>query len=375
MTDVRVAGVGAGATGLLTALGLARAGIDVLVADTGHDSLASTGCAHDWSVLPGLHRMGVLDDALRTGFTSSRWCLHVLRTGERVDLDLGAFAPLTRFPFTVHLDYAALCRLLTRHLTGHRNVDTVGTVRLAGLAQDGDGVDLVLDETATTHRVRAHWVVGADGTHSAVRRRVGLGFPGSIWPERGVSALVEADFAALGYAATTLQLDPRYGAVVQRVGDRRWRYTFAEPSALPEDAVAERIPDILRRSVRGRCDRARMALGPHASTLRLRVPRRSSAARGRGGPCHQPHDGSEPDHRVLRRVSPGRCPFRSTRRSCRRDRPGRLCPGAQACLRRLRRADERGPPPSDPQITDRHQLEAELTYYRTAAAPPTTSGT
>lgn len=239
--DIQVVVVGADPAGLVTALGLARAGIDVLVLDTGRDGIASAHCAHDWSVLPGLDRLGVLDDALRAGFADPRWCLRVLRTGERIDFDLGVLEGLTPFPFTLHLEHAALCGILERHLENEPSARIERNARLAGFIQDDDGVELTLD----SGRVRADWVVGADGTSSAVRRLVGLGFPGYTWHERSVVALVEADFAALGYAGTTLQVDDRYGAVVQKVDERRWRYTFAEPLTLPEEDVAGRIPGVL----------------------------------------------------------------------------------------------------------------------------------
>ncbi|MET8427896.1 FAD-dependent monooxygenase [Nocardia sp. NPDC004860] len=246
MSEADVVVVGADPTGLVTALGLARAGFRVLVADTGRDGIASAYCAHDWSVLPGLDRLGVLDDALRAGFASTRWCLRVLRSGERIDLDLRVLDGITPFPLTLHLEQAALCRILEQHLAIESTARIERDVRLVGLAQDDAGVDVILDGGGAPGRIRADWVVGADGIHSAVRRHIGLGFPGYTWPERSVVALIDGDLAELGYAGTTFQVDDRYGAVVQRVDDRRWRYTFAEPLTLPVDRVAERIPEALR---------------------------------------------------------------------------------------------------------------------------------
>ncbi|MEV5302785.1 MULTISPECIES: FAD-dependent oxidoreductase [Amycolatopsis methanolica group] len=246
MDDVQVAVVGADPAGLLIALGLARAGIEVLVLDTGRDDIASANCAHDWSVLPGLDRLGILDDALRSGFADPRWCLFVLRTGERIDFDLGAaLRGVTPFPFTLHLEHSRLCGILEHHLAREATASVERDVRVTGLVQDATGVDLGIGTADGARRVRARWVVGADGTSSTVRRLLGLGFPGYTWPERSVVALVEADFAALGYASTTLQVDDRHGAVVQKVNDRRWRYTFAEPLTRHEEGSGVRIPRVL----------------------------------------------------------------------------------------------------------------------------------
>ena len=246
MKHTQVVVVGADPVGLVTALGLAEAGLDVVVVDSGREATACAPCVHDWSVLPWLDRLGVLGDAIRAGFTDPSWCLRVLRTGEHIDLDIGVLEGLTPYPFNLHIEDAALCQVLERHITRHRTTHIERNARVADLAQDDSGVELVLDTAQGVHRVRAGWVVGADGTSSVVRRALGLGFPGYTWHERSVMALVDADFAGMGYAATTLQVHDRYGAMVQQVDDRRWRYTFDESLTLPADSTDSRIPGVLR---------------------------------------------------------------------------------------------------------------------------------
>jgi 2-polyprenyl-6-methoxyphenol hydroxylase-like FAD-dependent oxidoreductase len=50
---------------------------------------------------------------------------------------------------------------------------------LRSLAADADGVGLEVDGPAGTRRLRARYVVGCDGAHSAVRTQAGIGFPGT----------------------------------------------------------------------------------------------------------------------------------------------------------------------------------------------------
>ena len=77
MTDVDVVVVGQDPVALASALGLAQAGITVLVLDAVSDDVALSPVVHDWSVLPGLDRLGVLDAARAAGFVDSAWSLHV----------------------------------------------------------------------------------------------------------------------------------------------------------------------------------------------------------------------------------------------------------------------------------------------------------
>ena len=52
--------------------------------------------------------------------------------------------------------------------------------RVASVSQDTDGAEVVLDDGS---RVRAAWVVGADGGSSTVRRALGVGFLGETREE------------------------------------------------------------------------------------------------------------------------------------------------------------------------------------------------
>jgi 2-polyprenyl-6-methoxyphenol hydroxylase-like FAD-dependent oxidoreductase len=56
--------------------------------------------------------------------------------------------------------------------------EIVRGAEVVGLVQDGDGVRLSVAAGGATHTLRAAYVVGADGAHSAVRRLIGVEFVG-----------------------------------------------------------------------------------------------------------------------------------------------------------------------------------------------------
>ncbi|KQY50052.1 FAD-dependent oxidoreductase [Nocardioides sp. Root140] len=240
MNETDVVVVGGGPIGLMTALGLARAGVEVMVVDpaTEPEGFGWSGVLHN-AVLPHLDSLGVLPDVIVAGFADPLWSLSVLRTGEQIVFDLGDLADRLAHPFNVYVESAPLIGVLESHLAVQPGVTWRRGEQVLDVRQDASGVEVVLG--ADEARVRAAWMVGADGANSAVRRAVGLGFPGSTWPERSVAALVEYDFAELGYTASTFQVDEVNGAVVQRVRDGLWRYTYAEALLLPEAGIRERM--------------------------------------------------------------------------------------------------------------------------------------
>src|SRR4051794_18743829 len=101
--------VGAGPVGLVTALGLAQAGVAVQVLD------AAQGMATDarepiyhWSTLPGLDRLGVLQDCIAAGLRNDTWSFRVPRTGERIAFCLDTVADEIAYPFNVHLRQSSM---------------------------------------------------------------------------------------------------------------------------------------------------------------------------------------------------------------------------------------------------------------------------
>lgn len=230
---------------LVTALALAQSGIDVVVLNSGRDEANLFPVVHDWSVLPDLDRLGVLDDAIDLGFVDSSWGIRVLETGERIDLDLHVLDGVTRHPYNLHITPTVLCALLEERLANHPKAQ-IESGRLRNLSQDPTGATLTIEGPGGRRDLRTDWVVGADGTRSAVRRALGVGFPGFTWEERCVVSLIEADLEELEYAPSTFRVDDRYGAVLQKVAPRTWIHIHAEPLTLPTDSIGSRIPDVIR---------------------------------------------------------------------------------------------------------------------------------
>lgn len=254
MTQVLI--VGAGPVGLITALGLARSGIEVSVIEA-EDRILYTprAISYAWPIFPYLERLGVLDDMLAAGHTVDERCWRIFGTGETIVYNHDAVRSVTGRPFSLTLGQDRLAQVVLEHLQSYANVVVFWSTRFVGLTQDDDGV-LVRAERTDGEQVefRADWVVAGDGGRSAVRKAVGLRLDGFTWPQRFIATDIRYDFERYGWSSGYL-VDPKYGAVVYKINeDGLWRFTFAEDATEPDDGVTDRIARFAAHVLPGRQD-------------------------------------------------------------------------------------------------------------------------
>jgi len=236
--------VGAGPVGLLNALGLAQSGIRVTLIEREPYIVDSPrAVVYHWSVLEGIERLGLLEEAMTIGFTKQDYCYLVFRTGERICWSLEPLRAITPFPFNLHLGQNKLAEIALRRLQSMPDFSVHWSTQFLDLAQDRDGVTVTATSPQGKREFRVGWVIGADGAGSAVRKAVELGFEGMTWPQRFVATNIHYDFERDGYARATLMIDPKYGAIIAKIDTGGlWRCTYCEDAALPEQAVLERMP-------------------------------------------------------------------------------------------------------------------------------------
>lgn len=242
MQDVIV--IGAGPVGCLTALGLARAGVRVGLIEAEPQLADSPRAAvYFWSVLDGLERLGILQEAEAAGVRKQDYTYLVRRTGERIEYSLEVLNGHTPRPYNLHLSQHRLADIALRRLGTCSNATVRFGARLQNLQQDADGVSLAVASGRGTEELRARWVIAADGAGSTVRRLLGLSFEGMTWPERFVATNVYYDFERYGYTRTTFVIDDRFGAVIALLDTAGlWRCTYMEDGALSEETFLERLP-------------------------------------------------------------------------------------------------------------------------------------
>lgn len=181
-SDLDVLVVGAGPTGLLTAVELLRRGIRVRVIDRAVEPMLTPKALSVWP-----RALDILEDTGLGGVVDE----------ESVRINtLSYFSerrPLASFGFSDDL----ACRTLPQHVTerlltqrfeelGGKIERGVRLLALDGLDYSGrieatDGVTAVLETPEGLQRLKVPFVVGADGAGSAVRGQLGVGFEGSTY--------------------------------------------------------------------------------------------------------------------------------------------------------------------------------------------------
>ena len=235
---------GAGPVGLITALGLARAGVEVTVLEAEPRIVESPRAAvYHWTVLEPFERLGILADLEARGLSKQDYAFRVFETGETIPYSIGAIADETPYAYNVHLGQHELAAIALEHLERLPGARVSFSARVTDLAHDRGGVTVAAATPDGPLELHAGWLIGADGGRSTVRRALGRSFEGFTWPERFVATNVRHDFDRHGYALATFQIDHVHGAVIVKLDDTGlWRCTYSEDASLPEETVSERLP-------------------------------------------------------------------------------------------------------------------------------------
>lgn len=182
---------GGGPTGLMLAGELALAGVDVAIVErrTSQDLIGARAGGLHARTIEVLDQRGIADRFLARGEIAQ------VAGFSQIRLDISDFP--TRHPYGLALWQNEIERILAgwvdelgaRFYRGHE---------VAGVAQDGTGVDVALSDGRS---LRGGYLVGCDGGRSVVRKAVGIDFPG--WEPTTSYLLAEAE------------IDPRTGDAPQ----------------------------------------------------------------------------------------------------------------------------------------------------------------
>jgi 2-polyprenyl-6-methoxyphenol hydroxylase-like FAD-dependent oxidoreductase len=237
-TDVLI--VGAGPTGLTLAAALAARKIDATVVDrqAAGDNTSRAAVVHA-RTLEVLESLDVTPRLVARGLQAQRF---TIRDRDRVLVPVEFGRLPTPYPYTLMISQAVTEAVLLQRLR-----ELGGQVQrprtLLALRQDGDGVDATLDDG---RRLRARYVVGADGMHSAVRELAGIAFEGASYGESFVLADVHLHSdGPLPTHEVILYFSPAGLVVVAPLPDGAFRVvaTVDEAPAQPDMAFVQGLLD------------------------------------------------------------------------------------------------------------------------------------
>ncbi|MGH2603306.1 MAG: FAD-dependent oxidoreductase, partial [Dehalococcoidia bacterium] len=245
----QVAVVGAGPIGLTLALRLAQRGIGVtlLEAQAHPERIGSKAICMQRETLEIWARAGIGEEVAQRGI---QWRVGrtYLGTRELFSVTLPGTTD-DHFPPFVNISQSEVEELLLDRCLA-AGVDVRLGWRLAGLAQDANGVEAIFETDTGEGRLRVPYLVGADGAHSGVRHALGLEFRGYGFDDQFLICDLRA---RLPYPAERrFFFDPPWNpgrqVLIHPQPDDVWRIDWQVPPAF--DLDAERSDGRLEARVR-----------------------------------------------------------------------------------------------------------------------------
>lgn len=212
--------VGAGSTGMATALELRRHGVDVTLIDAAPSPCTEsrgTGLQPRTLELLDIHGLGDRLLALGNPIRAMTTFRHGVEVG-RVDFTLTP----SRYNLSPALPQSRTEGVLRDRLA-ELGVTPCWGHSLSGLQQDGNGVHAQVQTPDGEVTLSADWLVGADGARSAARRLLDLPFEGMSYPEGWGLLDVTLQWDLPGNEVRIYRLDGPQQFVVVPLGGTNYR--------------------------------------------------------------------------------------------------------------------------------------------------------
>lgn len=237
MITTQVIVAGAGPVGTVAAYRLASMGIDVLLVEAGRD------CAIDLRAstfhpptLEMLDELGMAETLIEKGLKAPEYHFRERESGEVVSFDLSELEGETRFPFRLQCEQYVLASMVAKKLDNHPKARVMFNHRVVAFEQNEDGVEVALEGPFAIEKVRAQYLVAADGGNSIIRKWLDVKFDGFTYPERflTLSTKVELKDYIDNLAYVNYVSDPREWLVLLRVPSA-WRILVPAKEDQPDE--------------------------------------------------------------------------------------------------------------------------------------------
>jgi 2-polyprenyl-6-methoxyphenol hydroxylase-like FAD-dependent oxidoreductase len=189
MSDPKVIVVGAGPVGLTVALLLGSKDIPVTVleAESEISSELRASTFHP-PTLDMLAAYGITARMLETGLICPHWQIRMHPSGERAVFDLSVLRDETDHPYRLQCEQSKFCQFTLAAIENLASVRVHFSTEVTGLRQSDEHVEVDTSSLNGEQTFVANYVIGADGARSAVRRALGIGMSGDIYPETTILA-------------------------------------------------------------------------------------------------------------------------------------------------------------------------------------------
>ncbi len=241
---------GAGPVGCVAALILARAGIPVKLLEAEPqlptDMRAST---FQPPTLEMLDELEITPKLIEQGLVTPIFQFRDREEGLIVELDLALVADHTAHPYRLQCEQFKLTRVIAEMLQSYPHAQLIFGAQVSNISQTDDIVTVGYDSDDGYHTIEACYAIGCEGSRSAVRKGLEIGFPGFTYPEQFlvVSTLDDLrehvpDLSDVAYIS-----DPDEWCAVIHAPDM-WRLLYPTKPGTPADEILSE--DYLQQRIR-----------------------------------------------------------------------------------------------------------------------------
>jgi len=245
---------GAGPTGLMCALALARKGVPVVVCEgepsLPHDLRAGTFHPPTQEMMAPY---GITERMHEHGLQVRRWQIRSRRDGLVAEFDLGLLADVTPYPYRLHLEQHRLTPIQLDILRKEAAAEVHFRHRITGFEQRARSVMVKFESEEIPGKLEASWLIGADGGRSTIRKLLPVEFEGFTWPEQFLVVSTPYDLGKHGFTMNAYVADPVEWAAVFKMPDAGppglWRLAFPCDPGLPDDVLLD--PGAVQKRMQG----------------------------------------------------------------------------------------------------------------------------
>ncbi|PPR79862.1 MAG: 6-hydroxy-3-succinoylpyridine 3-monooxygenase HspB [Alphaproteobacteria bacterium MarineAlpha2_Bin1] len=234
--------VGGGPIGLISGFWLAKQGISVSIYEKGikipKDLRAST-----WhpATLDMLDEHSISDIIISKGSITPSWQYRYQDTGEKAVFDLNVLEGETNHPYRVQCEQFHVVKYLSKEFQSLDNANLFLNCDVFDIHQDEEGVDVYILSDGEEIIDRGRYLIGCDGGHSLIRKKLGLGFQGKTYPVLTMVAITDFPFENFydGLSGVNYIWTEKSNFSLLKVPDR-WRSGITPiKGQSPEDALSD----------------------------------------------------------------------------------------------------------------------------------------
>ena len=175
---------GAGPVGCVSALIIAKAGINVTLLEAEKDlPLDMRASTFHPPTLDMLDELGIVQEIINQGLITPKFQYRDRQDGLIAEFDMTAITDFTKHPYRVQAEQYKLTRIISDILKSYPHVDQRFHSKATNLQQDDSSVTVYFDSPGGPQSVQADYLISCDGSRSFARKTLEIGFPGFTYPE------------------------------------------------------------------------------------------------------------------------------------------------------------------------------------------------